>query len=284
MKQEKSPQKAAKEETTQSSSDKTTPPRTKKTFPRRKKSKEFFVVGMGASAGGLDAFERFFQNMPSESGMSFVLITHLSPTHHSIMPDLLRKYTKMEVCQANDGMNVKPNCIYVIPPNKNIAILHGTLQLITPVKPHGSRLPIDFFFQSLAEDQGERAIGIILSGTGTDGTQGLKAIKARLGMVMAQDAKTAEYDPMPRSAIETGLVDYILPVEKMPEQLIKYINHMQPTVREKILQVTERGSLALQKIIYLILAQTGHDFSFYKKNTIYRQIERRINIHQIDRI
>jgi two-component system CheB/CheR fusion protein len=216
--------------------------------------------------------------------MAFVLITHLSPTHHSIMPDLLRKYTKMEVCQADDGMNVKPNCIYVIPPNKNIAILHRTLQLIAPVKPHGSRLPIDFFFQSLAEDRGERAIGIILSGTGTDGTQGLRAIKARLGMVMAQDAKTAEYDSMPRSATETGLVDYILPVEKMPEQLIKYINHTHPVVREKILPVTEKGAHALQKIIYLIRAQTGHDFSFYKKNTIYRRIERRINIHQIDRI
>ncbi|MGA1841016.1 MAG: chemotaxis protein CheB [bacterium] len=239
---------------------------------------------MGASAGGLDAFGRFFQGMPSESGMAFVLITHLSPTHHSLMPELLKKYTKMEVCQADEGMHVKPNCIYVIPPNKNIAILQGTLQLIAPVKPHGSRLPIDFFFQSLAEDQGERAIGIILSGTGTDGTHGLRAIKAKLGMVMAQDAKTAEYDSMPRSATETGLVDYILPVEKMPDQLIKYVNHTHPTVREKILPVTEKGAHALQKIIYLIRAQTGHDFSFYKKNTIYRRIERRINIHQIDRI
>jgi len=255
-----------------------------KSAPRTKENKGFFIVGMGASAGGLDAFERFFQNMPSESGMAFVLITHLSPTHHSIMPDLLRKYTKMEVYQADDGMNVNPNCIYVIPPNKNIAILHGTLQLIAPVKHHGSRLPIDFFFQSLAEDQGERAIGIILSGTGTDGTQGLRAIKAKLGTVMAQDAQTAEYDPMPRSAIETGLVDYILPVEKMPEQLIKYVRHTHPAVSEKRSPVTEEGTHALQKIIYLIRARTGHDFSFYKKNTIYRRIERRINIHQIERI
>ncbi|MGA1864933.1 MAG: chemotaxis protein CheB, partial [bacterium] len=284
LKQNKLFKKPDQEETTQSPFNKTALSKTEKTSAQRKKSKDFFIVGIGASAGGLDAFERFFQNMPSESGMAFILITHLSPTHHSIMPDLLRKYTKMDVCQADDGMNVKSNCIYVIPPNKNIAILHGTLQLIAPVKPHGSRLPIDFFFQSLAEDQGERAIGIVLSGTGTDGTQGIRAIKAGLGMVMAQDAKTAEYDPMPRSAIETGLVDYILAVEKMPEQLVKYINHMQPAVREKILSVSEEGSHSLQKIIFLIRAQTGHDFSFYKKNTIYRRIERRINIHQIDRI
>ncbi len=276
--------KAAKEEKTQFPPDKTLPLKTEKTSVRIKKGKDFFIVGMGASAGGLDAFERFFRSMPSENGLAFVLITHLSPTHHSIMPDLLKKYTKMEVYQADDGMHVKPNCIYVIPPNKNIAILHGTLQLIAPVKPHGSRLPIDFFFQSLAEDQGESGIGIILSGTGTDGSQGLRAIKAKLGMIMAQDTQTAEYDSMPRSAIDTGLVDYILPVEKIPEQLIKYVKHSHPSFREKILPVTEKGANALQKIIYLIRAQTGHDFSFYKKNTIYRRIERRINIHQIDKI
>jgi two-component system CheB/CheR fusion protein len=200
---------------------KKTPAKTKQTKrmapPLQKKVKDFYIVGMGASAGGLEAFEKFFQNMSSDSGVAFVLVPHLDPTHVSIMPDLLKKYTKMEVLTVEDGVEVQPNSAYVIPPNKDLAVLNGNLQLIDPVDARGKRLPIDYFFRSLAQDLGERAICVILSGTGTDGTLGLKAIKGELGMAMVQDPDSAKYDGMPNSALQTGLVDYILPPEKIPE-------------------------------------------------------------------
>lgn len=182
----------------------------------------FYIVGLGASAGGLDAIERFFKNMPNNSGMAFIVVTHLDPDHVSIMPELVQKSTQMKLFQAEDGMKVQPNNVYVTPANREIAILHGTIQLIEPVDPHGFRLPIDFFFKSLAADLGERAIGIILSGMASDGTVGLRDIKSGLGMVMVQEPKTAKFDGMPLSAINTRLADYILPPEEMPEQLIKY--------------------------------------------------------------
>jgi len=237
---------------------------------------------MGASAGGLEAFEKFFQNMSSDSGMAFVLVSHLDPTHVSIMPDLLKKYTKMGVLTIEDGIAVQPNFAYVIPPNKDLAILNGTLQLIDPIDARGKRLPIDYFFRSLAQDLGERAICVILSGTGTDGTLGLKAIKGELGMTMVEDPDFAKYDGMPRSAIQSGLVDYILPPEKMPEQLIKYTKHAVQRVAPGTAPVEGTISDVLPKIFVLLRSHTGHDFSLYKKNTLCRRIERRMNVHQID--
>ncbi|MEW6117030.1 MAG: chemotaxis protein CheB [Nitrospirota bacterium] len=144
----------------------------------------FFIVGIGASAGGLEAFEQFFSHMPPDSGMAFVLVPHLSPEHKSIMSELLRRYTKMEIFEAKDGMQVKPDSIYIIPPDKDMSILNRTLHLMKPAERRGMRHPIDFFFRSLAADQGERAICIILSGTGTEGTLGLKEIKGAGGLVM----------------------------------------------------------------------------------------------------
>lgn len=242
------------------------------------------IVGMGASAGGLEAIESFFQNMPEDSGMAFVLVTHLDPTHTSIMPELVQKSTKMKVYSVKDGMKVQPNSVYIIPPNNDLAILHGSLQLIKPARPSKLRLPIDFFFRSLAQDCGRSAVCIILSGTGTDGTLGLREIRGEGGMVMVQEPKTAKYAGMPRSAVATGLVDYVLPPEKMPRQLIKYIKH--PTYKTGLEVTPAEGKIpdALNKIFALIRHRTGHDFSTYKKNTICRRIERRMNVHQINNV
>lgn len=162
----------------------------------------FPVVGLGASAGGLEALEEFFQAMPVDSGLAFVIVSHLDPDHVSLLPELLGRKTKMKVLQATDGIKVEVNHVYVIPPNREMAILNGTLQLLEITHPRGSRLLIDVFLRSLAQDQGNEAIGIILSGTGTDGTLGVRAIKGEAGMVMAQDVKSAKYDGMPRNAEE----------------------------------------------------------------------------------
>ena len=240
------------------------------------------IVGMGASAGGLEAFETFFRSMPAESGMAFVVVPHLDPGHLSIMTELLQKCTKMEVFQIADGMEVGANRVYVIPPRKDLAILHGILQLIEPTGAPGPRMPIDYFFRSLAQDQGERAIAIILSGMGTDGTVGLRAIKGELGMAMVQDIGSAKYDGMPRSAVDTGMVDYVLPPENMPEYLLRYADHAGQKAAVKISPPVE-GKLpdALQKVFLLLRTHTGHDFSLYKPNTLCRRIERRMNVHHI---
>ena len=245
-----------------------------------KERSSFPIVGMGASAGGLEAFELFFANMPSDSGMAFVLAPHLDPTHKSMMVDLLKRCTEMEVLEVGDGMEVQVNHLYVIPPNKDMVIMNGTLQLMELTEPCGLRLPIDFFLRSLAADQGEKAICIILSGTGTSGTLGLKAIKGEGGMVMVQTPESAKYDGMPRSAINTGLADYVLPAEEMPQQLINYVRHSY--IRdEKEQDSTDKKTDSLQNIFTLLRSQTGHDFSLYKPNTIKRRIERRMVLRQI---
>ncbi len=247
------------------------------------KKNSFYIVGMGGSAGGLEAFGQFFAHVPADSGMAFVLVPHLDPTHKGMMPELLQRCTKMQVFQAEDGMKVRPDCVYVIPSNKDMSILHGTLQLLEPSAPRGLRLPIDFFLRHLAEDQEERAVGVILSGMGTDGTLGIKAIKEKLGMVMVEDGSSAKYDGMPRSAIATGLVDYIAPVKELPAKLLGYAKHSLTILKEKP-TVEEKYTNATQKITILLRDQTGHDFSFYKKNTLVRRIERRMGVHQITNV
>lgn len=257
--------------------------------PQTKTSNElgFQIVALGASAGGLEAFEYFFKTMPPNTGMAFILIAHLDPTHISLLPELIQKRTKMQVHKINDGTRVEPNHVYVIPPNKELRILNGTLQLMKLAQPHGTNLPIDAFFHSLASDQGANATCIILSGTGTDGTLGLKTIKDKAGLVMVQSKDSAKYDGMPGSASATGLADYVLPPEEMPEQLI---NHIRQTTHTKHIDAPQdsitamASSNALQKIYIILRAQTGHDFSLYKKNTICRRIERRMNVHQVDDI
>lgn len=243
----------------------------------------FPIVAIGASAGGLEAFETFFKAMPLDSGMAFVLIAHLDPTHASILADILQKSTKMRVLQVEDGVEVLPNTVHVIPPNKTLSILNGILLLNSLLLPRAENLPINIFFRSLAQDQGANAIGIILSGNGTDGTLGLKAIKDELGMVMVQSIESAKFDGMPQSAIATNLIDYVLPPEKMPKQLIQYATTDKRSPFSTIADIGT-GPIALQKIFELLRTRTGHDFSHYKKNTICRRIERRMHIHKIDDI
>ena len=243
----------------------------------------FPIVGIGASAGGLAAFEAFFSGMPADRdpGMAFVLVQHLAPDHKSILTDLIRRYTRMQVSEATDGVAVQPNCAYIIPPNRDMAFLNDTLQLLEPSEPRGQRLPIDFFFRSLAQDQHERAICIVLSGTGSDGTLGVRAIKGEGGMAMAQKPESTEYDGMPRSAIATGLVDYVLPAAEMASQLIAYADHAYGKSARLQAPPLHNAEEALKKVFVLLRAQTGHDFSQYKHNTIKRRVERRMAVQQI---
>jgi len=241
--------------------------------------KDFPIVGIGASAGGLAAFEAFFSAIPddSNSGMAFVLVQHLDPNRKSMLTDLIGRYTRMPVYEVRDEMVVRPNCVYVIPPNRDMILEYGTLQLQEPAEPHGHRLPINLFFRSLAQSKQELAIGIVLSGTGEDGTLGAREIKAEGGMVMVQSPESSEYDGMPRSTIATGLADYILPPAEMPAQLIAYVTQ----AFGKRPHIIPKAEDAMKKIFNLVRIQTGHDFSDYKKNTIIRRIERRMAIKNI---
>jgi two-component system CheB/CheR fusion protein len=243
---------------------------------------DFSVVAVGASAGGLEALEHLFTNMPSDTGLAFVVIQHLSPDYKSLMVELLSKYTRMNVQRVEDGMKVEPNCVYLIPPKKNMTLFHGKLYLTEQNMGHGLNLPIDIFFRSMAEDLGERSIGIVLSGTGSDGTLGIRAIKGAGGMVMVQDENTAKFDGMPRSAISTGLVDYILPPEEMGNQLVRFTKH--PFVSKAEQQDNKKiaNEDSFSKILSLIRTRTGIDFTFYKPNTIVRRIERRISVNQVE--
>ena len=245
----------------------------------------FPIVGIGASAGGLAAFEAFFSGMPvdTDPGIAFVLVQHLDPNHKSMLTDIIRRYTRMQVFEVQDGVTVKPNCVYIIPPNSDLAFLNGGLQLIEPVAARTQRLPIDFFFCSLAQDQHERAIGVVLSGTGSDGTLGAREIKGKGGLVLAQKPESAQYDGMPRSVIATGMVDFELPPAEMPTQIIAYVaahvlNH---PATSGFSTPPPKAEAAMKKIFILLRAQTGHDFSQYKPSTIHRRIERRMAVHQI---
>ena len=250
---------------------------------QRSVDRPFPIVGIGASAGGLEALELFLRNVLPESGMAFVIVQHLDPTHKGMMVELLQRATAMKVIQVTDRTRVQPDCVYVIPPNKDMSILHGVLHLLDPVAPRGLRLPIDFFFRSLADDAEERSIGVILSGMGTDGTMGLKAIKGKAGVAFVQEPASAKFDGMPRSAINAGLADVIAPVETLPGKIIAYLQHV-PLIAKPGLAQEDKAHSALEKVMILLRAQTGHDFSLYKKTTVYRRIERRMGINQIDKI
>ena len=268
----------------------------KKTIQRKTESKQtaagspaakgdrldFPVVGIGASAGGLEALEELFDHMPTNTGMAFVVLTHQRRGHTSLLPELLMRETQMPVVQVTDGMRLQPNRFHVSPPGEHLSLHDGAFHLV-PLKPsEAARLPIDHFFRSLAGDQQERAIGIVLSGTGSDGTIGLKTIKAASGMAMVQTPQSAKFVGMPSSAIATGLADYVLPPAEMPDQLVAYAKGAylrRPAVAGKELPISDE---TMQKIFRSLRARTGHDFSAYKINTIGRRIQRRMNVHQID--
>ncbi len=272
-------------------------------------TKNFRIVGIGSSAGGLEALEQFFSHMPADSGLAFVLVSHLSPDHVSMLTEILQRITTMPVVEVQDQMQVCVNSVYTIPPNRDMAIFNGRLLLSTPNEPHAQRLPIDQFFRSLAQDQGNNAIGIILSGTGSDGTLGLRDILDAGGVSLVQDPTTAKFDGMASSAIKAGYASYILPVGKMAEvmtngsdtetqPLTTHLNNnlFKAQSQQNVLQKKNLNSPYLQKklvpapitdsdmahILVLLRTITGQDFSLYKKSTIGRRIERRMLQHDIE--
>jgi len=237
------------------------------------------VVGIGASAGGLEAIESFFKAVPVYSGMAFVVIQHLSPDYKSLMVELLSRKTDIPVQRADDGMEVEANHIYLIPPRKNLTIFHGKLLLADQGQQEGVNLPVDIFLRSLAEDQGERAVAVILSGTGSDGTRGVRAVKEAGGLILVQSEESAKFDGMPRAAISTGLADFILPPEEMPSQLLACLRHPFGSQREARQPVMENET-GMTRLFSLLRGKTKVDFTFYKPSTIVRRVERRIAITQ----
>lgn len=238
-------------------------------------------VGIGASAGGLEAIEKFIINMPVQNQLAFIIVQHLSPDYKSLMVELLAKKTEIPVHRAEEGMEVRAGNIYLIPPKKNLTIFHGKLLLKDKSPDEGISLPIDIFFQSLAEDQEERAIGIILSGTGSDGARGVRSIKENNGMVMVQEESSAKFDGMPKAAISTGAADYILPPEKMPEQILSYVAHPYISGEKRSDTLLEDGD-SLTRLFAELRSKTKADFTHYKPSTISRRIERRMTVNQIN--
>jgi two-component system CheB/CheR fusion protein len=244
----------------------------------------FPIVGIGASAGGLEALELFLGAVPPACGLAFIVVQHLDPTYQGNMAALLQRVTAMPVAQITDRLKVAPGHVYVIPPNRDLSILHGVLHLLEPVAPRGLRLPIDFFLRALAEDQHEHGLGVILSGMGSDGSLGLRAIKERGGAVFVQDPASARFDSMPRSAIAAGLADVIAPAEELAGRILAYLKHLSPLVLPSDLTLADPNQSGLEKVVVLLRTRAGHDFSAYKKSTLYRRIERRMGLHQLDRI
>jgi two-component system CheB/CheR fusion protein len=246
----------------------------------------FPIVALGASAGGLAAFEAFFRSMDAEGdpGMAFVLLQHLAAEHHSLLAEIIQRQTRMQVVEVTDGILVRPDHVYVIPPAFDMTLLDGKLRLLASAPTRGPRLPIDTFFTSLAQQRREHAIAIVLSGTGNDGTLGARAIKAEGGMVMAQSPASCEFDGMPRSVIAAGQVDCELPPADMPARLLGYVSRTNGTADSAAIPVSPHYEMALQGIFALLRARTRHDFSGYKAGTVVRRIVRRIALHQIDTI
>lgn len=244
----------------------------------------FPVIAIGASAGGLAAFESFFSGMTEDKhpNMAFVLIQHLAPDHKSMLVEFIKQYSSMQVYEAEENMTIEPNCIYVIPPNKNMAFENGKLRLFNITAPRGQNMPIDFFFRSLAINHHDKAVCIILSGTGSDGTLGLRAIKAEGGIAIVQSIDSAEYDGMPNSAIETGLVDYQLAPNEIIKHLTSFFTYSNIISDQPMMANSSDAENDLKAILNLIRNQTSHDFSKYKPNMIVRRIERRLAVNRVD--
>jgi chemotaxis methyl-accepting protein methylase len=261
-------------------------PKGKRSVPADEPQSEerlFPIVGIGASAGGLEALDVFLRNVPAKSEIAFIIVQHLEPTQKDFMVELLQRSTAMKVVQVKDRTIVRPAYVYVIPPNKEMSILHGVLHLLDRVAPHGVHLPIDFFLRSLADDEKERSVGVILSGMGSDGTFGLRAIKEKGGATFVQDPASAKFDGMPRSAIAAGMADIVAPAEMLPGKIITYLQRA-PLAAKSGLVRADKARSGLEKILILLRDQTGHDFSLYKNIAVYRRIERRMGIHQIEKI
>ena len=253
-------------------------------IPDRAAVKPFPIVAIGASAGGLEAFEGFFAKMPADGGLAFVLIQHLDPTHKSMLPELVARFTEMPVCEISNGMVVAPNHVYVIPPDRDLGILRGRLHLFEPVERRGLRRPIDFFFHSLALDRGASAVAMVFSGTGSEGAQGVRDIKAAGGVVLVQEPETAKFDGMPRASLATGAADLVVPVAKMVEPLLALARGQRPDRPPRPPDCDADPADHLNKIILLLRTHTGHDLSLYKPNTLVRRIKQRMLVHRLERI
>ena len=252
--------------------------------PSPPKAKSFPIVGIGASAGGLEAFTQLLGALPVDTGLAFVLVQHLDPKHESMLTTLLARATPLPIHEARDGMHIEANHIYVIPPNTNLAVLHGRLSLMPRTEARGLHLPVDYFFRSLAADQQSRAIGVILSGTASDGTEGLRAIKAEGGLTFAQDEKSAKYNGMPHSAIAAGVVDFVLPPEGIAREMARLGRHPYVALpaAAKAEDPLPESDENLNKVFILLRAAAGVDFSCYKPTTLKRRIARRMALHKIE--
>lgn len=273
---------------------KTTKSRKSATTPARKphgaeSGPPFPIVALGASAGGLEALEAFIENVPVDSGLAYVVIQHLDPKHDDMLAELLQRRTTMPVCRITDGMLAEPNRVHVIPPNRDLSILHGVLYLLEHPPELGPRQPIDFFFRSLAEDLHKRSVAVVLSGMGTDGTDGAKTIKEHGGVVFVQDPESAKFDSMARSAIQAGVADDVATAEELPRRILEYFQHT-PFEMAGYADAGPAASaegaagIGMEKALILLRRQTGHDFSAYKRSTLWRRIERRMHLHHLNEV
>ena len=245
------------------------------------------VVGIGASAGGLKALIELFQHVPSNTGMAYVVVVHLSPEHESRMPDLLQQTTTMHVQPVTEAVHIQPNHVYVISPNSQLRMYDGKLEPTEATKQRGGRMTIDLFLETLANAHKHRAVGIVLSGTGSDGTLGVRAIKANGGITMAQAPEEAEYDSMPRNAIASGVVDFVMSVRDMPAKIQLLWRNAQairlPALPDHVTpeDAAAEAEEAMRDILATLRTRTGHDFSQYKRATLLRRLERRLQVNQL---
>ncbi|MBU0753410.1 MAG: PAS domain-containing protein [Gammaproteobacteria bacterium] len=241
---------------------------------------DFPIVGIGCSAGGLEALGEFLGGVPAGCGMAFVIVQHLDPDHASTLAELLQRLTPMQVVEAGDRMALAPDCVYVIPPNHDLSLLHGKLHLLDPTERRGLRLPVDFFLRTVAEDRQDKAVAVILSGMGSDGVLGLRAIKERSGLTLAQEPASAKAASMPQSAIDAGLVDIVAPAAQLPARILAFLHHV-PRGESAVVDKSAATSNTLEKVVILLRDHCGADFSLYKTSTLYRRIERRTALHQL---
>jgi two-component system, chemotaxis family, CheB/CheR fusion protein len=239
------------------------------------------IVGLGASAGGLEALQQFLTNVPPASGLAYVIVQHLDPTHKAMLTDLLQRTTTMPVHEATDSMPVKPGNVYVIPPNADLTVVGGRLHVAVPLQPRGLRLPIDMLFCSLAREHGERAIGVVLSGMGTDGTLGLQAIKSQGGLTLAQEPASAQFDSMPKSAIAASACDIVATAAELPDRIV-LVTSKRVAATPTIVSSDEDSTQPLNAILNLLREHSKHDLTLYKTSTLKRRIERRMSVHALD--
>ena len=251
------------------------------------------VVGIGASAGGIQALQRLLGAMPVDSGMAFVVVVHLAPEYESVLSDVLQTATKMGVEQASNGALIRPNHVYVIPPAKHLSLIDGHLRLTELPREHGKRMTVDLFFRSLADTHGPHSVAIVLSGADGDGALGIKRIKERGGLTIVQDPEQAEYPGMPRAALATDMVDWVLTVEAMPERLLRYHQGEQrlrvppesgPNPARTPRPTPTNEEAALRDVLTFLRARTGRDFSYYKRATIVRRVVRRMQVNELEHV